>query len=63
MLKMIVKLIAALIVLLGVVLIFDARIITKKFFDFGDRNEATSGMKILGFMVSIIGGVIMYFSF
>lgn len=62
MLKMIVKLIAVLIILLGVILIFDARIITKKFFGFGDQNEATSGMKILGFIIALAGGLIMYFS-
>lgn len=62
MLKMIVKLIAVLIILLGVILIFDARIITKKFFGFGDQNEATSGMKILGFIIALAGGLIMYFN-
>ena len=28
-------------------MIYDARIITKKFFGFGDQNEASSGLKIL----------------
>jgi len=61
MLQIIIKLIALLIVFGGVVLIFDARIITKKHFGFGDQNEATSGMKILGFIFTIIGGLIYYF--
>ena len=54
-------LIGILIVLLGIIMIFDARILTKKFFGFGDQNEATSGLKILGFIVAIVGGLIIYF--
>ena len=38
----------------GVILIYDARSITKKLFSFGDQNEATSGLKIIGFVISII---------
>ena len=54
-------LIGVLIVLLGIIMIYDARILTKKFFGFGDQNEATSGLKILGFIVAIVGGLIIYF--
>ena len=54
-------LIGVLIVLLGKIMIYDARILTKKFFGFGDQNEATSGLKILGFIVAIVGGLIIYF--
>lgn len=50
MFQVIIKLIAVLMILAGVILIYDARIITKKFFGFGDQNEATSGLKILGFL-------------
>ena len=39
----------------------DVRIITKKVFDFGDQNEATSGFKILGAIVAIVGGLIILF--
>ena len=61
MLEIIVRLIGAIIVLVGVVLIYDARIITKKFFGFGDQNESTSGFKILGVALGIVGGLIIYF--
>lgn len=54
-------LIGVLIVLLGIIMIYDARILTKKCFGFGDQNEATSGLKILGFIVAIVGGLIIYF--
>lgn len=56
------KIIGLLLVLIGVTLIYDARILTKKFFGFGDQNEGSNGLKILGFLVSIVGGVIIYFS-
>ena len=56
------RLIGAIIVLIGVVLIYDARIITKKLFNFGDQNEASMGLKILGFIIAIIGGLIIYFN-
>lgn len=62
MFQVIIKLIAILMVLVGVIMIYDARILTKKFFGFGDQNEATSGLKILGFIIAIIGALIMYFN-
>ncbi len=61
MLEVIVKLIGACMLLLGIILIYDARILTKKFFGFGDQNEATNGLKILGFIIAIVGGLIIYF--
>lgn len=62
MFSVIIKLFAVLMLLIGVILIYDARILTKKFFGFGDQNEASSGLKILGFLIVIIGGLILYFN-
>lgn len=62
MFQIVTRLIAVLMLLAGVILIYDARIITKRFFGFGDQNEATSGLKILGFIIVIIGGLILYFN-
>ena len=62
MFPIIIKLIATILVLLGIILIYDARIITKKFFSFGDQNEATDGLKIVGFFIAVIGGIIIYFA-
>ena len=59
--KAVIKLIAVLIALIGVILIYDARIITKKIFGFGDQNEAVSGLKILGGILSTIGILIIFF--
>ena len=61
MVQSIFRLIGTVILLMGVVLVYDARIITKKVFDFGDQNEATSGFKILGAIVAIVGGLIILF--
>lgn len=63
MFKVIMILISAIMILAGVILIYDARLITKKFFGFGDQNEGSSGLKILGFLIVIIGGLILYFNF
>ncbi len=62
MIQIIVKLIGLVIVFLGIILIYDARIITKRFFGFGDQNEASNGLKILGFIISIVGGLIVFFN-
>ena len=60
MISIVMKLIASLLLLAGTVLIYDARIITKTFFGFGDQNEGRSGLKIIGFIMLIIGGVVFY---
>ena len=62
MVQIILRIIGILIALGGVTMIYDGRILTKKFFGFGDQNEATSGLKILGFLVLIIGLLILYFN-
>lgn len=59
--QIILRLIGTLITLAGVILIYDARIITKKMFNFGDQNEATSGFKIWGVIISLIGALIIFF--
>ena len=60
--QIILRLIGALVLLAGITLIYDARIITKKMFGFGDQNEATSGFKIFGVLLSIIGAIIVFFA-
>lgn len=59
MLQIILKIIGVLIILAGVILIYDSRLITKKFFGFGDQNEATIGMKLIGFIIAIIGAIVI----
>lgn len=55
------RLIGALIALAGVIMIYDARLITKKYFSFGDKNEAATGLKMLGTIVCVLGGVLVMF--
>lgn len=44
----------------GVILIYDARRITKKMFSFGDQNDGALGLKITGFLITIIGMILAY---
>lgn len=55
----IIKIIGTIILMCGVILIYDARPITKKVFSFGDQNDGVKGLKIVGFVLSIIGGLLM----
>ena len=57
----VVNIIALVMALVGVVMVYDARLITRKLFGFGDQNQAAWGLKILGFIVAIIGALIIYF--
>ena len=61
MFNIIMRLIMMILILFGITLIYDARIITKKFFGFGDQNEGSAGLKIIGFIIAIVGGIAMYF--
>ena len=59
--EQVINFIALAVVILGVVMVYDARIITKKIFGFGDQNQAAWGLKIMGFIILIIGALIIYF--
>ena len=56
----IVEIIGIVILMCGVILIYDARPITKKVFSFGDQNDGALGLKITGFLISIIGAILVY---
>ena len=58
---LILVLVGALLIAIGLILVYDARIITKKFFGFGDQNEATLGLKMFGFIFTVIGGMLLLF--
>lgn len=62
MLKVVLLVIGIIIALVGTIMIFDARVLSKKLFSFGDQNEASSGMKIMGFILAIIGALLIYFN-
>ena len=61
--QIILKFIGLILVTIGVILVYDARSITKKFFSFGDQNDASLGLKLIGFLIGIVGGLIVYFNF
>ena len=53
-------LVGTIIIMFGIILIYDARQITKKMFSNSDQNEATFAFKLLGFILSVIGGILFY---
>lgn len=58
-LNLIIKLIGFLLLMLGVIMIFDARKLTKKWFSFNDQNEGSKWFKVGGFILSIIGIIVI----
>ena len=54
-----VEIVGIVFLMIGVIMIYDARPITKKIFSFADQNEGVKGMKIVGFILSVIGGLLI----
>lgn len=54
----VVKFIGIIILSIGVMFVYDARLIAKKRFGFGDQNEGTKTLKMIGSLISLIGGLI-----
>ena len=58
--KIILLCIAITLSLLGVIMVYDARDLTKKLFSsFGDQNEGTMGFKYFGFFLALAGAIII----
>lgn len=57
--KMWLKFFGSVIVLVGVIWIFDGRRVVKKYLNFGEENLATQGIKILGFILAVVGSFMM----
>ena len=55
----ILKLIGIIIMAVGVVCIYDARKLTKRFFSSSDINDSTKTFKIVGFVITIIGSALV----
>lgn len=55
--------IALLLVMIGIIMIYDARKLSKKWFSFNDQNEGSKWFKIGGFLLAIIGILVLYFTF
>ena len=56
---MIIKIFGSLLALSGAFVLFDARRLVKKYFNYGEENDATAGLKFLGFFVLVVGGILM----
>ena len=50
-------------IVFGVKFIFDARPIVKKYFGTDDKNDATIGIKIIGFLISMLGAILIIITF
>ena len=59
--KLIISLAGIFCVTVGAMLVYDSRIITKKLFSFTDQNDGTFAVKIAGFTLGIIGGLMIIF--
>ena len=62
MIQIIFKVLGLILLMNGVIMIYDARVLTLKWFSFGDQNEASLGFKILGFIFCIVGYIIVYYN-
>ncbi len=58
-LKILIQIISLIIVAIGVVMIYDARKLSKKWFSYEDRNSVVRILKIVGFILSVIGAIII----
>lgn len=58
--KLILILLGTVIVAIGVVMVFDARLIAEKAFSSNETNETTKTLKRVGFIVLLIGLGIIY---
>ena len=50
----------SILVLIGVIFIFDGRRVVRKHFNFGEENLATQGIKMFGFILAVVGGFMMF---
>lgn len=61
--KIIITIIAFILMIIGTIMIFDARKLTKKWFSFYDKNEGSKWLKIGGVILFIIGILVLYFNY
>ena len=59
---LIVKIIALIIVSIGVISICDARDLSKRFFSDSDKNSSAMILRVSGFIIAIMGGIAIYIS-
>lgn len=57
---LILKIIGLIIIAIGVIWIYDARILSKKFFSNSDKRTSIKVLKIFGFIIAVIGAIVVY---
>lgn len=57
-----IAIIGIVVIMLGIILIYDARDFAKHFFSFSDQNSATLALKVVGLILSIVGGLLVLFA-
>lgn len=57
---LILKIIGLIIIAIGVIWIYDARILSKNFFSSSDKRTSTKVLKIFGFIIAVIGAIVVY---
>lgn len=57
--NIIVKIIGLTIIAVGIIMIYDARKIAEKRFSYSDRNSITKTLKIVGFVVAMVGAIVI----
>ena len=59
---MVLKFVGVILVICGIMWVYDARRIIRKFFNgMGDQNEGALGLKIFGMIFVLVGAFIVYF--
>ena len=56
------KLVGTIVVMIGIILVYDARQISRRVFSISDLNSATFWCKVSGFMMFVIGGFLILFA-
>ena len=57
--KIIVKLISLVFIAIGIIMVYDARKISKKWFKFNDTNTSAKFLKIVGFIIAALASVVI----
>ena len=57
----ILNVIGIIVIAIGVILVYDARPIARKRFGFESQNEGTKSIKIIGFIISLVGSILFAF--
>jgi hypothetical protein len=57
-LNIVVKIVGIVILAIGVIMIYDARLLSKKLFSYSDKNSSAKILKLVGLLISIIGAVV-----